>query len=118
MKMTSSATLVAWSPMRSRWRDTRIRSSDGSTVREFTADVVGPSGLVQDGETMWITSTHNSIILHCDLNGKTIKAGDKLAMWYISGNRDEEAIENPNVFQIDRARPRQHHMMIKQSTNS
>ena len=46
--------------------------SDGSTVREFQADVVGPSGLVQDGDTMWITSTHNSIIVHCDLNGKTI----------------------------------------------
>jgi hypothetical protein len=45
---------------------------DGATVREFQADVVGPSGLVQDGETMWITSTHNSIIVHCDLNGKTI----------------------------------------------
>src|SRR4051812_668510 len=37
---------------------------DGSTVREFQADVVGPSGLVQDGGTMWITSTHNSIIVH------------------------------------------------------
>ena len=33
---------------------------DGSTIREFKADVVGPSGLVQDGDTMWITSTHNS----------------------------------------------------------
>ena len=44
----------------------------GSLVREFQADVVGPSGLVQDGNTMWITSTHNSIIVHCDLNGKTI----------------------------------------------
>src|SRR6185436_6589341 len=29
MKMTSSATLVAWSPIRSRWRETRIRSSAG-----------------------------------------------------------------------------------------
>src|SRR3546814_16323912 len=29
-------------------------------------------------------------------------------MWYVSGNRDEEAIENPNAFIIDRARPRQH----------
>jgi len=45
---------------------------DGSLIREFQADVVGPSGLVQDGNTMWITSTHNSIILHCDLGGKTI----------------------------------------------
>ena len=45
---------------------------DGSTVREFQADVVGPSGLVQDGDTMWITSTHNSLIVHSDLKGKTI----------------------------------------------
>src|SRR6185436_1666509 len=44
---------------------------DGTTVREFQADVVGPSGLVQDGNSMWITSTHNSLIVHCDLNGKT-----------------------------------------------
>jgi cytochrome P450 len=29
-------------------------------------------------------------------------------MWYYSGNRDDEAIENPEAFIIDRARPRQH----------
>ena len=46
--------------------------ADGKTIREFQADVVGPSGLVQDGDTLWITSTHNSIIVHCDLTGKTI----------------------------------------------
>ncbi|HVZ92574.1 MAG TPA: cytochrome P450 [Rhizomicrobium sp.] len=46
----------------------------------------------------------------CDaeLGGKTIRKGDKVVMWYVSGNRDEEAIENPNAFIIDRARPRQH----------
>jgi cytochrome P450 len=43
-----------------------------------------------------------------ELGGKTIRAGDKLAMWYISGNRDGEAIEYPDSFIIDRARPRQH----------
>ena len=43
-----------------------------------------------------------------ELNGKTIRAGDKLAMWYISGNRDAEAIEDADRFIIDRARPRQH----------
>ena len=37
-----------------------------------------------------------------------IRKGDKVAMWYISGNRDEEAIEEPDRFIIDRARPRQH----------
>jgi hypothetical protein len=29
-------------------------------------------------------------------------------MWYVSGNRDDEVIENPNAFIIDRERPRQH----------
>ena len=43
-----------------------------------------------------------------EIGGKTIRKGDKVAMWYISGNRDEEMIENPNAFIIDRARPRQH----------
>jgi cytochrome P450 len=43
-----------------------------------------------------------------ELGGKTIKAGDKVVMWYVSGNRDEEAIENPTAFIINRARPRQH----------
>ncbi len=43
-----------------------------------------------------------------ELGGKTIRKGDKVAMWYVSGNRDEEVIENPNEFIIDRATPRHH----------
>ena len=43
-----------------------------------------------------------------ELGGKQIKAGDKVAMWYLSGNRDETAIENASQFIVDRARPRQH----------
>ena len=43
-----------------------------------------------------------------ELAGKSIKKGDKVAMWYLSGNRDGSAIEDPDRFIIDRARPRQH----------
>jgi cytochrome P450 len=43
-----------------------------------------------------------------ELGGKRIRKGEKIAMWYISGNRDEEGIERANEFLIDRARPRQH----------
>jgi len=43
-----------------------------------------------------------------ELNGKRIHKGDKVAMWYIAGNRDPEEIEDPDRFIIDRARPRQH----------
>lgn len=43
-----------------------------------------------------------------ELGGKTIRKGDRVVMWYVSGNRDGEVIENPDSFIIDRARPRQH----------
>jgi cytochrome P450 len=43
-----------------------------------------------------------------EFRGKQIKKGDKVVMWYVSGNRDEEAIERPYEFIIDRARPRTH----------
>ena len=43
-----------------------------------------------------------------ELGGKQIRKGDKLAMWYLSGNRDESAIPEPNRFIVDRERPRQH----------
>ncbi len=43
-----------------------------------------------------------------EFQGKTIKAGEKVIMWYVSGNRDDEVIENPNAYIIDRERPRTH----------
>ena len=43
-----------------------------------------------------------------EVGGKLIKQGQRVVMWYISGNRDESRIENPNDFIIDRARPREH----------
>ena len=43
-----------------------------------------------------------------ELQGQKIREGDKVIMWYLSGNRDPEAIEEPDRFIIDRARPRQH----------
>ena len=49
------------------------------------------------------TATADAVV-----GGKTIKAGDKVVMWYVSGNRDASAIENPDAFIIDRERPRQH----------
>jgi cytochrome P450 len=43
-----------------------------------------------------------------ELGGQRIRAGDKVVMWYVSGNRDEEAIDDPEGFVIDRPRPRHH----------
>ena len=43
-----------------------------------------------------------------EFRGKQIKKGDKVVMWYVSGNRDDEMIDRPYQFLIDRARPRTH----------
>src|SRR6516225_2855105 len=43
-----------------------------------------------------------------ELGGQHIRAGDKVVMWYVSGNRDPDAIDDPDNFIIDRSRPRQH----------
>jgi cytochrome P450 len=43
-----------------------------------------------------------------ELGGKAIRKGEKVVMWYVSGNRDESVIDNPNAFIIDRPRARQH----------
>jgi cytochrome P450 len=47
-------------------------------------------------------------LVDTEVGGKTIRKGDRVVMWYVSGNRDEEVIEKPNEFIIDRARPRTH----------
>ena len=43
-----------------------------------------------------------------EFQGKQIRKGDKVVMWYLSGNRDESAIEQADEFIIDRANPRHH----------
>ena len=59
----------------------------------------------------WQTSLahmRRTALADAELGGKKIRKGDKVVMWYLSGNRDETAIENPEAFIIDRPRPRQH----------
>ncbi|MDO8432600.1 MAG: cytochrome P450 [Candidatus Binatus sp.] len=42
-----------------------------------------------------------------EVRGQQIKAGDKVGIWYISANRDEEIFENPFTFDIARS-PNEH----------
>jgi cholest-4-en-3-one 26-monooxygenase len=37
-----------------------------------------------------------------ELRGKKIASGDKVVMWYGAANRDPDAFERPNVFDITR----------------
>jgi len=56
-----------------------------------------------------VVHMRRTALADAELGGKQIRKGDKVVMWYISGNRDEDSIDRPNEFIIDRARPR-HHM--------
>lgn len=47
-------------------------------------------------------------LVDTELNGQTIRKGDRVVMWYVSGNRDDEVIDNPDAFLIDRRRSRIH----------
>ena len=48
------------------------------------------------------------VMVDTELGGKQIKAGDKVVMWYVSGNRDPSVFENPDDFVIDRPNARSH----------
>ncbi|MFN0186595.1 MAG: cytochrome P450 [Aquabacterium sp.] len=43
-----------------------------------------------------------------EVGGQRIKAGEKVAMWYLSGNRDEAMYDDADALNIERPRPRQH----------
>ena len=43
-----------------------------------------------------------------EFRGQQLRKGDKIAMWYVSGNRDERVIPDPNRFWIDRPNARHH----------
>lgn len=55
-----------------------------------------------------LSHMRRTALADAEVGGKTVKKGDKVVMWYVSGNRDEDIIENPNDFIIDRKRPRNH----------
>lgn len=55
-----------------------------------------------------LISMRRTAVSDFELKGQHISQGDMVVMWYLSGNRDERAIHDPEEFIIDRARPREH----------
>ena len=43
-----------------------------------------------------------------EIGGKKIREGDKVVMWYVSGNRDETAVDDLESFRVGRPKARQH----------
>jgi len=55
-----------------------------------------------------LTHMRRTALRDVEIGGKTIKKGDKVVMWYLSGNRDEEVIARADEFIIDRPNARHH----------
>jgi len=58
----------------------------------------------------WTCPTHfmrRTATVGTTLSGAEIKAGDKVVLWYVSGNRDEAEFAQPDVFDVGRS-PNRH----------
>src|SRR5499433_1976851 len=58
----------------------------------------------------WSCPTHfmrRTATMETGLGGSAIRAGDKVVLWYVSGNRDEAEFSDPGMFDIGRA-PNRH----------
>ena len=58
----------------------------------------------------WATPVHHfrrTAAVETELGGKTIRAGDKVTTWFVSGNRDETVFEEPDRFDVGRT-PNKH----------
>ncbi len=55
-----------------------------------------------------LTHMRRTALEDYEIGGKQIKKGDKVVMWYLSGNRDGSVIDRADQFIIDRKNPRHH----------
>jgi len=55
-----------------------------------------------------ISHMRRTATVDCELGGQKIAKGDKLALWYISANRDEAVFANPDAFDLSRENARRH----------
>lgn len=55
-----------------------------------------------------IAYMRRTALVDTSIAGRQIRAGDKVLMWYVSGNQDEDIFDEPELFDIERARVRKH----------
>ena len=89
-----SHTVAAFSHHPERWRMIR---DDRSLLKTAAPEMVRFASPVMH---MRRTATD-----HTELSGRRIAKGDKVVLWYISGNRDDTVFERPDDFDVTRKGP-------------
>jgi cholest-4-en-3-one 26-monooxygenase len=82
----------------------RALMEDATQMRQVLDDPGLIPSVVEESLRMFPAFAHfrRTATRDVELNGAQIKAGDKVAMWYVSSNRDETRYENPDFFDVTR----------------
>ena len=82
----------------------RALMEDPSQRQELVEDPSLIPGAVEEALRMFPAFAHfrRTATRDAELNGKQIKKGEKVVMWYVSSNRDESRYEDPDRFDIHR----------------
>jgi cytochrome P450 len=74
-------------------------------LERLRADPSGLSLTAANEMLRWATPVHHfrrTATRDVELRGRTIRAGDKVTTWFVSGNRDEEVFDRPDAFDVGR----------------
>jgi cytochrome P450 len=55
-----------------------------------------------------LTHMRRTALVDSEIDGKKIRKGDRVVMWYVSGNRDEDMFPNGDAFDLERKNARNH----------
>ena len=82
----------------------RALMEDPAQKRELVEDPSLVPGAVEEALRMFPAFAHfrRTATRDTELNGRTIKEGEKVVMWYVSSNRDETRYEDADRFDIHR----------------
>ena len=78
--------------------------------RRWVADFDGLAGTAVDEVIRWASPViymRRTVTSDTQLGGKALKAGDKVALWYASANRDADVFQDPHRFDVGRT-PNEH----------
>lgn len=80
-----------------------LENPDQMAIWASDPDTVAPTGIEEAVRVVTpIIHFRRTASVDTELNGQSIRAGDKVVMWYTSGNQDERKFDDPLRFDVTR----------------